>query len=97
MAECELIKRDPATIKRAYVNTVVHFGSSPETAWKDFINQSEKNSERHRELCLMGNEEQICTGINNLRESGMEEISFLLGVGEADKAKILAAEVIPRF
>ena len=97
MAECDLIKRDPATIKRAYVNTVVHFGSSPESAWNDFISQSDKNSERHRELCLMGNEEQICTGIDELQGSGMEEISFLLGVGEADKAGILAADIIPRF
>ncbi len=97
LAACELIKRDPATIKRAYVNTIVHFGSSPESAWTDFINQSEKNSERRRELSLMGNEEHICARIDELQEAGMEEISFLLGVGEADKASMLAAEVMPKF
>lgn len=97
IAECDQIDRDPNTIKRAYVNTVVHFGCSPDAAWKDFVNQSEKNRKRHRELCLMGNEQDICSGIDALGNSGMDEISFLLGIDEIEKASIIAAEIIPKF
>mgnify|MGYP001201843337 CR=1 FL=1 len=94
---CEAIDRNPASIQRSYVNTVVHFGETPEKAWKDFLNQSEKNKSRHRELCFMGTPDDITCGVEALQAAGMDEVTFLLGIDEADKANILAKEIMPKF
>lgn len=94
---CDKIGRDPATILRAYVNTVVHFGASPEAAWEDFLSQSEKNKSRHRELCFMGSEDDVAAGVATLQEAGMDEVTFLLGIDDGDKAEILAREIMPKF
>lgn len=95
-AACEKIDRNPATIQRAYVNTVVHFGATPDAAWEDFLAQSEKNKSRHHELCFMGTEGDVAAGIATLRDAGMDEVTFLLGIDEIDKAAILARDVFPK-
>ena len=79
------------------MNTVVHFGETPEKAWRDFLNQSEKNKSRHRELCFMGTQDDITCGVEALQEAGMDEVTFLLGIDEADKASIIAEEIMPKF
>ncbi len=94
---CEAIDRDPATIQRSYVNTVVHFGETPEKAWNEFLIQSEKNKSRHRELCFMGTPDDVAGGIEKLQIAGMDEVTFLLGIDELDKARILANEIMPKF
>jgi probable F420-dependent oxidoreductase len=92
----EDIGRNPADIGRAYVNTVTHFGSDPESAWNDFIKLSEKNKSRHKDLCFMGTPDDVAAKVNELKEAGMDELSFLLGVDDHEKTEIIAKEVMPK-
>ncbi|MCG8542878.1 MAG: LLM class flavin-dependent oxidoreductase [Alphaproteobacteria bacterium] len=92
---CADIGRDPAEIGKAYVNAVVHFGSSPEKAWEDLCRQS--NRERNRDLCFLGEPKDVIARLETLREHGMDEVSFLLGLDHFQTMEMLAKDVMPHF
>jgi probable F420-dependent oxidoreductase len=94
---CGEIDRDPTTIGRAYVNIVTHFAETPDKAWGEFVALSEKNKTRHRELCFLGDTSDIVAKLQELQAAGMEEATFLLGVDDIEKAKIIANDIMPKF
>jgi alkanesulfonate monooxygenase SsuD/methylene tetrahydromethanopterin reductase-like flavin-dependent oxidoreductase (luciferase family) len=96
-AAAEAKGRDPAEIEAAYVNTLVHFGETPDKAWDDFTRLSEKNKRRHRELCFLGDVSDIAAQVEELRDAGMDEVAFHLGLKDAEKARIIATEVMPKI
>ena len=92
---CAEIGRDPAAIGRAYVNTIVQFGATPEKAWEDLTRES--NAKREKHLCLLGDAAAIIRRIEILRAHGMQEISFQLAPWSYDTIRRIAGEVMPHF
>jgi probable F420-dependent oxidoreductase len=92
---CAEIGRDPAAIGRAYVNTIVQFGATPEAAWEAL--QRETNAKREKQLCLLGDTKEIVRRIEAIRAQGMQEISIQLAPGSLDTMRKIAGEVMPQF
>lgn len=92
---CAEIGRDPAEIGKAYVNAVVHFGASPEEAWDDLCRQS--NRERDKDLCLLGEPKDVIARLEALRDTGMDEVSFVLGLDHFQTIETIAKDVMPHF
>jgi probable F420-dependent oxidoreductase len=92
---CDEIGRNPAEIGRAYVNGVIHFAETEDKAWSEFTRHSNRN--RERDLCFMGNSDDIADRIEALRHAGVQEVSFLLGVDAVSSIETIATEIMPRF
>ena len=92
---CVEIDRDPASIGRAYVNGVIHIAENADKAWAEFTRHS--NGNRERDLCFMGNADDVAAHVSALKDAGVEEISFLLGVDAHETIKAIAADVMPKF
>ena len=92
---CVAIGRDPEEIGRAYVNTVVQFGSTPAEAWETLSRKS--SAKRDRNLCLLGDAGTMIGRIEAMRGHGMQEISFQLGPWSLDVMRKIAQEVMPHF
>ena len=45
----------------------------------------------------MGNADDVAGHVTALRDAGVEEISFLLGVDAHETIKAIAADVMPKF
>ena len=92
---CAEIGGDPREIGRAYVNTVIQFGPTPERAWEAFQRDSSVKREKH--LCLLGDAKEIIRRIEAMRAVGMQELSIQLAPRSLDMMKKIANEVMPYF
>ncbi|MPY73531.1 MAG: LLM class flavin-dependent oxidoreductase [Alphaproteobacteria bacterium] len=92
---CAEIGRDPREIGRAYVNTVIQFGATPEKAWEAL--QRESSAKREKHLCLLGETGEIIRRIEAMRAHGMQELSIQLAPWSLDTMKKIADEVMPHF
>ena len=92
---CEALGRDPAEIGRAYVNAIVQFAETPDAAWQELSRMSAV--ERKRDLCLLGDADDVARQIETLRANGMQEISFLLAPQDLETMKRIAGAIMPRF
>jgi probable F420-dependent oxidoreductase len=92
---CAAIGRDPEEIGRAYVNTIVEFGATPEEAWQT-LNRG-ANAKRERALCLLGDAAAITGRIEAMQRHGMQEVSFQLAPSSLDTMRRIAGEVMPHF
>lgn len=94
-AACAEIGRAPGEIGKAYVNTVVQFGATPDRAWEELTRQS--NAKRDRSLCLLGDAGAMIGRIEALRGHGMDEMSFQLAPNGLATMRRIAEEVMPHF
>ena len=92
---CDEIDRDPNEIGRAYVNGVIQFAENSDKAWAEFTRHSGRN--RERDLCFMGNSDDIAGQVEALRDAGVQEVSFLLGVDADATIQTIATDIMPRF
>lgn len=92
---CAEIGRHPEEIGRAYVNTIVEFGATPDDAWETLNRNS--NAKRERDLCLLGDAAAINARIEAMQRCGMQEISFQLAPTALDTMRRIADEVMPHF
>jgi probable F420-dependent oxidoreductase len=90
---CAEIGRDPREIGRAYVNTIIQFGETPEKAWEAF----KSSAKREKHLCLLGDAKEIIRRIEAMRAVGMQELSIQLAPRSLDLMKKIANEVMPHF
>jgi alkanesulfonate monooxygenase SsuD/methylene tetrahydromethanopterin reductase-like flavin-dependent oxidoreductase (luciferase family) len=86
---CEAAGRDPATIRRVYVNAVVRLGPDRARA----LGGLNPAFATHP---IAGTVEEVVDGLGRLAETGVEEAVIILPVGELEQLERIAADVMPR-
>jgi alkanesulfonate monooxygenase SsuD/methylene tetrahydromethanopterin reductase-like flavin-dependent oxidoreductase (luciferase family) len=89
------IGRDPATIRRAYVNAIIWIDADRERAW-----QTAPRGPALREgaeLRLIGTPDDVIAKLHELAEAGVQEVSILPSTVSIPHLERFAREVMPAF
>jgi len=92
-AMCEEMDRDPASIERALVNVLVGIGDSRESGFEAL----HPNHRQHEDRLVIGTAVEVAERLEQVFESGFDEVAVLLPVRALDQLDALAERVLPCF
>jgi alkanesulfonate monooxygenase SsuD/methylene tetrahydromethanopterin reductase-like flavin-dependent oxidoreductase (luciferase family) len=94
MTACRAAGRDPSTIRRCYVNTIVRLDSTRERAME---NAPQPPFRTEVDLRIIGTPDDAIARLQELADAGIEEVGLTAVGTSIEQMETFAREVMPAF